>query len=378
MNVPLVDLKAQLMTIEADLKRAVNEVIDSGRYILGPKVEEFEARIAEYIGTRLAIGVSSGTDALLVSLMALDVQPGDIVLTTPYSFFATIGVIARLNATPALVDIDPDTYNMNPAALREWFEQNADNRGKVKAIMPIHLYGQCADMDPILEIAAEFNAPVVEDACQAIGAKYPSNAGLKIAGSMGKLGCFSFFPTKNLGGAGEGGIVVTNDVDLDAKIRLLRNHGCQPKYYHSLIGGNFRIDDIQAAILSAKLDHLDTWHAMRRQKAAYYNENINVRAVKKPFVAYKDEYHIYNQYVISVSDGRDELRSFLKENSVATAIYYSLPFHEQGCFKNLGYKPGDFPCSEYAARHTLALPMYPELTAEMQDYAIEKISAFYD
>ena len=378
MKVPLLDLNAQLKTIEKEVKAAVNDVIDSTRYIMGPKVEELEEQIAEYVGAKYATGVSSGTDAPLISLMALDVDSGDIVITTPFSFFATAGVIARLGATPAFVDIDPDTYNLSPDALRHWFGANREKIDKLKAIIPVHLYGQCADMDQIIEIAGEHNIPVIEDAAQAIGARYPSKNGVKKAAAMGTLGCFSFFPSKNLGAMGDGGMVVTNDANIDEKLKKLRNHGAKPKYYHALIGGNFRLDPIQAAVLLVKLPHLDKWHSMRQKNAAYYDENLNVEDIKKPIVAYKREYHIYNQYVISVMDQRDELRKFLTENNIGTEIYYPVPFHEQECFRYLGYKSGDFPNSEYAATHTIALPIYPELTIEMQDYAIEKIGEFYE
>ncbi len=376
MKVPLLDLKAQLQTIEKEVKVAVNEVIDSTRYIMGPKVVELEEQIAEYAGAKYATGVSSGTDALLISLMALDIGPGDIVITTPFSFFATAGVIARLGATPAFVDIDPDTYNLSPAALRKWFESETEKRNKVKAIIPVHLYGQCADMNPILEVAREHNIPVVEDAAQAIGAKYPSKTGTKKAGSMGTLGCFSFFPSKNLGAMGDGGIVVTDDANIDEKLKKLRNHGAKPKYYHALIGGNFRLAPIQAAILLVKLPHLNKWHAMRQENAVYYDENLNVKGIKKPLVAYKREFHIYNQYVISVTEKRDELRKFLAENNIGTEIYYPVPFHDQECFRYLGYKSGDFLNSEYAAKHTIALPIYPELTTEMQDYVVDKLVSY--
>lgn len=377
MKVPLLDLKAQLQTIEKDVKDAVNEVIESTRYIMGPKVEELETKIAEYVGAQYATGVSSGTDALLISLMALDIGPGDIVITTTFSFFATAGVIARLNATPVFVDIDPDTYNLSPGALRHWFGANKEKIDRVKAIIPVHLYGQCSDMSPILEIAGEHNVPVIEDAAQAIGARYPSQGGTKKAGTMGTMGCFSFFPSKNLGAMGDGGMVVTDDAIIDEKLKKLRNHGAKPKYYHALIGGNFRLDPIQAAILLVKLSHLDKWHAMRQKNAAYYDENLNIKGIKKPVIAYKREFHIYNQYVVSVMEQRDALRECLAENSIGTEIYYPVPFHEQECFRYLGYKSGDFPNSEYAATHTIALPIYPELTLEMQDYVIEKMGELY-
>ncbi|MBN1866072.1 DegT/DnrJ/EryC1/StrS family aminotransferase [Candidatus Sumerlaeota bacterium] len=379
MKVPLLDLKAQLAPIEREIKEAVLEVVDSTRYIMGPKVEELETRIAEYVGAARAVGVSSGTDALLVSLMALGVGSGDIVVTTPYSFFATAGVVARLGATAAFVDIDPDTYNISPAALEEWFERETTRVGQVKAIVPVHLYGQCADMDPILEIARRYGVPVVEDAAQAIGATYPSKSGVKKAGAMGTVGCFSFFPSKNLGCLGDGGMVATDDAALADKIVLLRNHGAQPKYYHSLVGGNFRLDAIQAAVLLVKLPHLDTWHAGRRANAAYYDRHLNVPGLKKPHVAYGPDSHIYNQYVLAVPDDRrDALRKHLDANAVGNEVYYPVPFHEQQCFAHLGYKTGDFPHSERAARRTIALPIYAELTDGMKDYVIEKIEAFYE
>ena len=377
MKVPLLDLNAQLKTIEKDVKNAVNDVIDSTRYIMGPKVAELEEQIAEYVDVKYATGVSSGTDALLISLMALDVGPGDVVVTTSFSFFATAGVIERLGATPAFLDIDPDTYNLSPEALQKWLESQTEKRTKVKAIIPVHLYGQCADMDPILEVAREHNIPVVEDAAQAIGSRYPSKTGTKKAGIMGTLGCFSFFPSKNLGAMGDGGMVVTDDARIDEKLKKLRNHGARPKYYHAMIGGNFRLDPIQAAILLVKLPHLDKWHSMRQKNAAYYDENINAEGVKNPKIAYKREYHIYNQYVMSVMGQRDDLRRFLTESDIGTEIYYPVPFHEQECFGYLGHKSGDFPNSDYAAKHSIALPIYPELTTEMQDYVIEKIGDFY-
>lgn len=377
MKVPLLDLKAQLNTIEDDVKNAVLEVVESTRYIMGPKVEELQSAIAEYVGVKHAIGVSSGTDALLIALMALDIQPGDLVITTPYSFFATAGVIARLNAVPVFVDIDPDTYNLCPQKLKQWFETNPDKRKQVKAIVPVHLYGQCADMQPILDIAKDFNIPVVEDAAQAIGSKYKTSDGIKKAGSMGLFGCFSFFPSKNLGGMGDGGMVVINDDEYAEKLTRMRNHGAKPKYYHSIIGGNFRLDPIQAAVLLIKFPHLDNWHKQRQENAAYFDDNINLPAIKKPKIAYQRDFHIYNQYVISVPDRRDEFRKFLNENDIGNEVYYPVPFHEQECFQYLGYKSGDFPNSEHAATHTVALPIYPELTTEMQDYVVQKIGEYY-
>jgi len=377
MKVPLLDLKAQMRSIGDEIKRAAAETFDSTCYIMGPKVAELEKAIAAYSGARFGVGVSSGTDALLISLMALEIKLGDLVVTTPYSFFATAGVIARLHATPVFVDIDPSTYNMDAAALRRWFADNPQQAKQVKAIIPVHLYGQCADMDPILALAQEYGVPVVEDAAQAIGATYPSAAGLKRAGSMGAAGCFSFFPSKNLGCAGDGGMVATNDEALAEKLVRLRNHGAQPKYYHSLIGGNFRLDALQAAILLVKFPHLESWHSQRRRNAEYYDANLNVRGIQTPAAVYGREYHIYNQYVVSVPEKRDEFREFLKKKEIGHEVYYPVPFHEQECFRYLGYRTGDFPHSERAARHTVALPIYPELAPEMQDYILEAIGEFY-
>ncbi len=373
----MLDLKAQLETIRDDLKNTIDEVIESTRYIGGPMVEKCEAEIARYVGTKYAVGVSSGTDALLVSLMALGVGYGDLVITTDYSFFATAGVISRLGAKPAFIDIDPQTYNISPDALQKWFAKNPDKIGKVKAIIPVHLYGQCADMDEILKIAERYNIPIVEDAAQAIGAKYPSNNGVKNAGQMGICGCFSFFPSKNLGAIGDGGIVVSNDEEFAQKVKALRNHGETTQYYHSLVGGNFRLDAIQAAAILIKIPHLENWHALRRENAEYYDENLKLDDVMKPAIRYGRNSHIYNQYVISVPNRRDDLLEFLSKNEIGCKVYYPVPFHRQKCFDNLGYGDSDFPNSIYASEHTLALPIYPELTTEMQDFVIEKIAEFY-
>jgi len=377
MKVPLLDLKAQLTTIRSEMLNAITAVLDSTQYIMGPPVADLEKKIADYCGVQFAVGVSSGTDALLVALMALEVKPGDLVITTPYSFFATAGVIARLGARPVFVDIDPRTFNLAPEHLHDWLIKNSRQIKKVKAIIPVHLYGQCADLDPILEIAGKYNIPVVEDAAQAIGASYPSKNGIKKAGSMGKMGCFSFFPSKNLGGIGDGGMVVTDDSALTEKLIKLRNHGSHQKYYHSLIGGNFRLDTIQAAALLVKLPHLKSWHLARQKHAEYYDKAFSNSVIKAPYVAYQRSYHIYNQYVILVPDKRNELRQYLADNEIGSEIYYPVPFHLQECFKYLGYNSGDFPHSEYAASHSLALPIYPELTEEMQAYVVEKVLKFY-
>jgi dTDP-4-amino-4,6-dideoxygalactose transaminase len=377
LKVPLLDLKAQLAPLRESLQKEILNVLDSCQYIMGPQVVQLEQKLAEYCEVRHAIGVSSGTDALLVALMALDIQPGDYVITTPYSFFATAGVIARLHARPVLVDIDPRTFNLDPAKLQDWFVSHPNEISRVKAIIPIHLFGQCADLDPILEIADQYGIPVIEDAAQAIGSRYPSKAGIKKAGSMGQIGCFSFFPSKNLGGIGDGGFVTTNNSALAEKIIKLRNHGSHPKYYHSLIGGNFRLDTIQAAVLLIKLPYLDSWHAARQRNAEFYDQAFAQTPIKTPFIAYKREFHIYNQYVILVPENRDGLRQHLNAHEIGHEVYYPVPFHLQDCFQYLGYRAGDFPNSEYTAEHSLALPIYPELTREMQAYIVEKVREFY-
>jgi len=375
MRVPLLDLRPQLADVEAELKAAVLEVVESTCYVMGPKVELFEKAAADYVGSRYAIGVSSGTDALLASLMALGVGAGDRVVTTAYSFFATAGVIARLGATPVFADVDPDTLNLDPGALRACLDGEGGER--VRAIVPVHLFGQCADMDPIVEIAGERGIPVVEDAAQAIGARYPSRQGEKRAGSLGAFGCFSFFPSKNLGALGDGGLVVTDDAQLRDQLVCLRDHGARERYHHAQIGGNFRLDAIQAAALLVKLPLLERWHEARRRNAAYYDEKIDDVALRTPVAAWGRGAHVYNQYVIGVPDRRDELRRFLAEREIGTEVYYPIPFHLQECFASLGYSRGDFPNAEFAAEHSLALPVYPGLTREMQDHVAGAIRAFY-
>ncbi len=377
MPVPLLDLKAQQKPLRAEISAALDKVMDNTAFIMGPQVKELEAQVAAYTGVGYGIGVSSGTDALLVALMALDIGPGDLVLTTPYSFFATAGVVARLGATPVFVDIDPVTYNIDPAGLREWFKKNPDKAAKVKAVIPVHLYGQCADMDAILDVTRERGVPVIEDAAQAIGATYPSRSGVKKAGAMGDMGCFSFFPSKNLGAMGDGGMVVAKDAALADKLAKLRNHGAHPKYFHSMIGGNFRLDTVQAAVLLVKLPHLESWHARRRANADRYNKTLDVKGIVKPAAVYGPEHHIYNQYVILLPEKRDELRKNLQEKGIGHEVYYPVPFHEQECFKYLGYKSGDFPISERASKNTIALPIYPELTAEQQDEVVAAIRSFF-
>ena len=377
MKVPLLDLKPQLQTIDAELKQAVNDVIDSTRYVLGPRVERLEREIAEYTGARFAVGMSSGTDALLAGLMALNVGAGDLVVTPAYSFFATAGVVARLGATPVFVDNDAKTYNLSPTALHQWFENEPESRRRVKAVIPVHLYGQCADMDAIMDVANGFDVPVIEDAAQSLGAQYPSRHGLKHAGTIGKMGCYSFFPTKNLACIGEGGMIVTDDERLADRLRLLRNHGAQRRYYHSIIGGNFRLDALQAAVLSVKLPHLNKWNESRRTNAAYYDEHFAGTGIVTPAIAYARENHVYNQYIIAVPDRRDDLRKHLAECGIGHEVYYPVPFHEQECFSGLGYRSGEFPSAEFAARHTLALPIYPELTTEMLSAVVDAVAGFY-
>lgn len=365
MQVPLLDLKAQYATIKEDVLRQINEVLDSQRCIGGPKIEELERQIADLSDCKYAVGVSSGTDALLASLMSLGIGPGDEVITTPFTFFATAGSIARVGAKPVFVDIDPVTYNIDPARI----EAVVTNR--TKAIMPVHLFGQMADMDPIMEIAGRSSLAVIEDAAQAISSTYKG----KKAGSIGTCGCFSFFPSKNLGGIGDGGMVVTNDERFYKKLFIMRNHGSEPKYYHSSIGGNFRLDPIQAAALLVKLPHLDSWSQSRRNNAAYYTRKFKNTVVQTPVIS-KDCVSIFNQYVIRVPQ-RDKLLKHLHANHIGCEIYYPVPMHLQECFGYLGYKEGDFPQAEKAAGEVLALPIYPELTDEMKDYVVKTILDFY-
>ncbi|HEB50584.1 MAG TPA: DegT/DnrJ/EryC1/StrS family aminotransferase [Desulfobulbus sp.] len=392
MNVPLLDLQPQMSRFRDQVLEAVTSVIDSTRYILGSEVSRFEKEVAAYCGTGFGIGVSSGTDALLASLMALEIGAGDLVLTTPYTFFATMGSILRVGARPVFADIDPDTMNIDPAQVERILADDQAGRKKIRAIMPVHLFGQCADMQPLLELAARYGIPIIEDAAQAIGAQYPleENGAVtwKKAGAMGTAGCFSFFPSKNLGGIGDGGMVVTSDSGLDRILRSCRDHGADPKYYHRRIGGNFRLDPIQAVVLSIKLPHLEEWHRARRRNATLYREyfsqaGLTDNPVVLPREAYgglegaaEVNYHIYNQFVIRVPD-RDRLRSFLQENSIGCEIYYPLCLHQQACLAPLGYGDQTFPVAEEAARQALALPIYPELQQEQIAYVVEKISEFF-
>jgi dTDP-4-amino-4,6-dideoxygalactose transaminase len=410
MKVPLLDLKAQYKTIKNDIDSALIRMAESQNLILGPEVELLEKNLCQYLDCKYSIGVSSGTDALLIALMAIDLKPDDEVIIPTYSFFATAGVVSRLNAKPVFIDSDPVTFNLDPEKLKSLITK------KTKAIIPVHLYGQSAEMDRVMEIASEFNLKVIEDAAQSIGTQYKD--GRKV-GNIGHIGCFSFYPSKNLGCFGDGGLVTTNDEELAEKLRILRVHGGQPKYYHKIIGGNFRIDAIQAAVLNVKLPYLDSWTKKRQENAELYtkffienelseeegklkygdknkvllpepvykinnlklyriNKNYELR-VKNKDVLYKKNnlkyYHIYNQYVIRVQD-RDNLRKFLTENEIGTEIYYPVPFHLQECFAYLGYKKGDFPVSEWCAADTIALPIYPELTNEQIEFTVQAIKKF--
>ncbi len=391
-TVPLLDLKPQYAAIKDEIQMAINRVCDSQYFIMGPEVQAFEQDLATYCQTEFALGVSSGTDALLLAMMAIGVKPGDEIITTPYTFFATAGCVARLGARAVFADIDPKTFNIDPAKIEERI------MSKTKVIIPVQLFGQCADMDPIMDIAKRRNLYVIEDAAQAIGSEYEGRR----AGSIGHIGCFSFFPSKNLGAFGDGGAVTTNDPDLAEQMRILRVHGGEPKYYHKFVGGNFRLDALQAAVLRVKLKYLDDWTAGRQRNAALYNELFTKAGLTEaadgntfsltlpvesgesgqyapragleaPFAGYR---HIYNQYVPRVSHNRDELRAFLQKRDVGSEIYYPVPLHLQECFADWGYKPGDYPVSEEAAAQTIALPIYPELTEEQIRIVVEVIAEF--
>ena len=376
MNVPLLDLKAQYASIRDEIRNVVDEVFESQYFILGPQVQELETRVAAYCKSKYAVGVSSGSDALLISLMCADIGPGDYVLTTPYSFFATAGSIARTGATPVFADIDPDTYNISSEQVVRQIEQMGDTqRQKLKALIPVHLYGQCADMDSLMQTAERHRLLVIEDAAQAIGSEHDGRR----AGSMGAFGCFSFFPSKNLGAFGDGGIVTTDSEKRWEMLKIMRVHGSSPKYYHRFIGGNFRLDAVQAAVVAVKLRHLDSWTAARQRNAALYRQlfaDAGLESIQLPVE--KQNRHIYNQFVIQVSSQRDELRQHLQENGIGTEVYYPVPLHLQKCFAYLNYKEGDFPISEQAAQQTLALPIYPELTDDQLGYVVEKIKQYYD
>lgn len=384
-NVPLLDLKAQFAQIRAEVMPLIEEVCASQRFILGEHVLGLEAELARYCGSAAGVGVSSGTDALLLALMALGVGVGDEILTTPFTFFATAGTIARLGARPVFCDIDPVSFNLSPTAVREFVQRrcsvqngqliNGATAGRIVGVMPVHLYGQSADMDPLMDIAKQHNLKVIEDAAQAIGTEYK---GVRV-GSIGDIGCFSFFPSKNLGAFGDAGLCTTNDADLAESMRVLRVHGGKPKYFHSLIGGNFRIDELQAAVLRVKLKYLDGWTEARQRNAAFYDAAFaaaGLTGVLECPRAAKDGRHIFNQYVVRVQK-RDALKSFLSERGIGSEIYYPVPLHLQRCFAYLNYATGAFPEAERAAAETLALPIYPELQEQQLRTVVETIAEFY-
>jgi dTDP-4-amino-4,6-dideoxygalactose transaminase len=368
-KVPLVNLPAQYAPIRKEVLAALAHVCDSQRFIMGPEVEALERALAERLAVTHAVGVSSGTDALLMALMALEIGPGDEVITTTYSFFSTVGSIVRVGARPVLVDIDPATFNLDPAAAA------AAITPRTKAIIPVHLFGQSADLDPILQAAARTGVAVIEDAAQAIGATYRGRA----VGGLGTIGCFSFFPTKNLGAFGDGGLVTTNDETLAHRLQLLRNHGMEPKYCHKLIGGNFRLDALQAAVLRVKLPHLEEWNGARRRNAARYRGLLEQAGLGGTVIAPAEAAgcsHVYNQFVVRVPE-RDRLRDHLANRDIGTEVYYQVPLHLQDCFAALGYRAGAFPHAERASGDSLALPIYGELTETQQAWVVESLREFY-
>lgn len=368
-SVPLLDLKAQYEPLRDQILAAVTRVCDSQRFILGPETQALERELAEMLGVRDSVGVSSGTDALLVAMMALGIGPGDEVITSTYSFFATAGCISRLGARPVLVDIDPVTYNIDPAGVA------AALTSKTRAIVPVHLYGHCADMDALMSIAAGAGVPVIEDACQSIGATWQGRQ----AGSMGAAGCFSFFPSKNLGAFGDGGLVTTQDVALAAEIRLLRGHGAERRYYHEKVGGNFRLDELQAAVLRVKAPHLSGWTAARRRNADRYRALFAAHGLSQVVLPVEQAgaFHIYNQFIIRLPR-RDAAKDFLQAGGIGCEVYYPVPFHLQQCFRDLGHVAGEFPHSERAAAESLALPIYGELSEAHQEYVVATLSRFYE
>ncbi len=385
-EVPLLDLKGQYQALRAEILPVIEKVCASQNFILGPYVRELEQRVATYSQSAHAIGMSSGTDALLVALMALDVGHGDEVLTTPYTFFATGGTVARVGAQPIYCDIDPATYNLSPQSVQAFIDRHCEfaggklvnkrTGGHIKVLMPVHLYGQVAEMKPLMEIARRFGLNVIEDAAQAIGSEY---ADQRRAGSIGDIGCFSFFPSKNLGAFGDAGLCTANDAELAERLRIMRVHGGKPKYFHAVIGGNFRLDELQAAVLCVKLGHLDSWTEGRQRNARFYDQAFKAAGlggrVTLPVNA-PDYRHIYNQYIIR-APARDQLKAFLGDSGIGTEIYYPVPLHLQKCFAYLGYREGDCPESERAARETLALPVYPELTEMQLQYVVDSIARFY-
>jgi dTDP-4-amino-4,6-dideoxygalactose transaminase len=369
MNVPLLDLQAQYASLRDEVRPAIERVLESQRFVLGDEVRRLENSVAEYCGAKYAVGCASGSDSLLLALMALDVKAGDEIVTTPFSFFATGSCIARLGARPVFVDIDPATYNIDVSQVADVITS------RTKAIIPVHIYGQCAEMDPLLRLGERHGIPIVEDAAQAIGATDHGRG----AGSMGAIGCFSFYPTKNLGGAGDGGIITTNDEQLEQRLKRLRAHGGITEYMHNEVGINSRLDELQAAVLNVKLPHLDKWSNERAERAAVYTQLLKEAdlsfEITTPFVR-PDCRHIFHQYVIRVPRYRDAIMEHLKERGVGTKVYYPVPLHLQECFSYLGYKEGAFPAAERAAAETFALPAYPELSEAQQAYVVDSIRSF--
>jgi dTDP-4-amino-4,6-dideoxygalactose transaminase len=394
MRVPMLDLREQYRALAEPIQAAIDAVLKSQRFILGSQVDGFEKAIRAYCDAPYAVGVSSGTDALLAILMALGIGHGDAVITTPYTFFTTAGCIARVGAKPLFVDIDPRTYNISPGAIQEYIEKsckvgsNGDlktrNGEKVRAIIPVHLFGLCCEMEAIHQISEHYQLEVIEDAAQAIGAEYPFGERTAKTGTMGEVGFFSFYPSKNLGAAGDAGMIICRDAGLAKKLRILRNQGMEPRYYHHVIGGNFRLDEIQAAILVVKLPHLDSWAAARRAVADFYRAEFARAGLTKkiilPAEPYRDRgltnHHIYHQYVIRTPT-RDALREHLTQREIETAIYYPIGLHEQKALSYLGYKKDDFPETERAARETLALPIYPEISREARGHVVDSIAEFF-
>jgi len=385
MKIPLLDLKAQYRSIQTEIDTKILEVIASQMFILGAEVEGLEHELAAYCDAEYGIGVSSGSDALIISLMALGIGPGDSVYTSPFTFFATAGAVARVGATPIFCDIEEESFNLSPASFKQALSENLNSTGK-NAVIPVHLYGQIADMEPICYTARENGLFVIEDAAQAVGAEYAWKDKACKACTMGDLGTLSFFPSKNLGGFGDAGMVLTNNAELAAKIKLMRMHGAKDRYFYDMLGGNFRLDALQAAILRVKLKHLNTWQKKRRERAIEYKRLfaeaglIAANKVTTPLEVPKSSglknNHTYHQYVIRVKK-RDSLKSFLQEKGISTGVYYPLGLHLQKCFAYLGYKEGDFPVTEKASREVLALPIYPELSLEQQEYIVNVIRDFF-
>lgn len=368
MNIPMLDLSEQYLSMRDEILKVLDDVMSSSRFILGDHVKKIEKDIASNVNAKFGVGVANGSDALHIALQACGVEAGDEVITTPFTFFATGGSIARLGAKPVFVDIDPITFNINPSKIEEAITK------KTKVIMPVHLYGQAADMNPIIELARKYKLYVVEDAAQAIGAKYKGKA----VGEIGDSTTFSFFPTKNLGAYGDGGMIVTSNEELAEKMRIIRVHGSKPKYYHHILGYNSRLDEIQAAILNVKLPYLEKWSEQRRNIADKYRELINCKVGKHVVAPVEEDgqYHVFHQYTLRV-ERRNQLQQYLKENGIATMVYYPVPLHLQPVFKGLGYKEGDFPEAEKASKEVLSLPIFPELKTEQQKYIVDHLAKFF-